>query len=69
MGIARRRGFRSYRAKTFGVSNDVNDLVARNKTRIACGDFGPRREKSSQTACWPSASLKYPGEGTSVHAR
>jgi hypothetical protein len=56
-------------AETFRASNNVNDLIACNKTRITDGDVGPRRQTSSQTVRWPGARLKDPGEGTSVHAR
>ena len=44
VGITRDVPFAAGEPRRFRASDDLNDVVARNKTRIVDGDFGPRRE-------------------------
>jgi|SRR6516165_593932 hypothetical protein len=69
VGITQDAAFAAGEPRRFRASNDLTDVVARNKTRIVDGDFGPRRKKSSQTVRLPCVRLKYVGEGPFVDAR
>jgi len=69
VGITRDVPFAAGEPRRFRASDDLNDVVARNKTRIVDGDFGPRRKRSSQPVRWPCVRLKYLGQGTFVDAR
>ena len=69
VGITRDAPFAAGEPRRFRASDDLNDVVARNKTRIVDGDFGPRRKRSSQPVRWPCVRLKYLGQGTFVDAR